>query len=77
MPRIVYQITISNPWKTGDPTLSGACFPSIGLAADTLRQHGFMYSEEANLWHNGATEAWIDRRPVYNVALGKEEVQLR
>ena len=77
MEKIVYQISISNPAKADKPELNGACFSSFGVAADTLRLHGFEYSEEAALYHNGSTEAWITRRPVSSVILGVEEVQFR
>lgn len=73
----VYEISVSDPKKC-NPGLDGACFASIGLAADTLRKNGFEYSEEAELWHNGRTEAWISRIQVHSkIMLGKEEVQLR
>lgn len=79
MSKTVYQISGSNPQKFGNKDLYGACFSSFGLAADSLRENGFEYSEEAELWHNGATEAWILRRPVRDrvIMLGVEEVQLR
>ena len=69
----VFKICVSNP------ELNEACFSSIELAEGTLRENGFEYSEDAELWHNGATEAWIVRRPVSDrvIMLGVEEVQLR
>ena len=79
MNSIIYQIKVSDPSKCGSPALANACFSSHGLAAATLRNYGFTYSEEADLWHNGHTEAWITRCPVHDnaVMLGAEEVQLR
>ena len=77
MARSVYQITISDPTKVDSYELNGACFSSLGTAADTLRLHGFEYSEEAELWHNGSTEAWITRHPLNTTLLGAERVQLR
>lgn len=75
--KTIYRITVSNPQKC-NPELDGACFESFGLAADTLRENQFEYSYDAELWHNGRTEAWISRVPLRNkIMFGKEEVQLR
>jgi hypothetical protein len=72
----VYQITVSNPAKVANG-ISGACFCSRELAEETLVKHGFVYSDDAELWHNGSTEAWVSLRPINYVSLGVEEVQLR
>lgn len=61
------------------------CFSEESLAVSTLLDFGFGYSAEAELWHNGATEAWITKReirtkPLFwnsSVSFAKEEVQLR
>ena len=75
--KVIYRITVSAPEKC-NPELHGACFESFGLSADTLRMNNFEYSYEAELWHNGSSEAWISRVPLRKkVMLGKEEVQLR
>lgn len=71
-----YQIEVSNPDKVAKG-ISGACFDSKELAEETLVKHGFVYSDDAKLWHNGATEAWVNLRIVSHVSLGVEEVQLR
>ncbi len=85
MARYIYQICVSNPWKTGDPSIDNMCFSEESLAVSTLLDFGFGYSAEAELWHNGATEAWITKReirtkPLFwnsSVSFAKEEVQLR
>ena len=75
MSKFVYQISVSNPAKA-DKRLYRACFPTIGLAADTLRLHGFMYYEDSELWHNGSTEAWITRIPILNTVIHHEDATI-
>lgn len=58
----IYQISASNPLKADD--LDGLCFRKLKRAVEVLNEHGFQYSFEAELFHNGATEAWIMRRAV-------------
>lgn len=85
MARYIYQICVSNPWKTGDTSIDNMCFSEESLAVSTLLDFGFGYSAEAELWHNGATEAWITKREIrtkplfwnQSVSFAKEEVQLR
>lgn len=60
----IYQICVSNPWKVADG-VSSRCFSSYRKAALFLYDSDFMFSPEANLWHNGATEAWIVKHLVH------------
>ena len=56
----IYQIEASNSRKACG--LDGKCFRSETRAMLALYEHGFEYSSEAKLYHNGATEAWIVKR---------------
>jgi len=58
----IYQIEASNPRKACG--LDSKCFRSETRAMLALYEHGFEYSSEAKLYHNGATEAWIVKREV-------------
>ena len=74
----IYQITVSNQDKV-KPSLRRACFSSKEAANDTLRENGFTYYKDSDLWHNGSTEAWVEEHVVNEnkLLLGKEEVHLR
>ena len=73
----LFQIMVQDPWKVDDTKLVGALYETRTQAAVVLTQQGFvMMSPDNQMWSNGATEAWIVKRPL-NPVLGKEEVQLR
>ena len=73
---VIYQISVSDPWLVEDTRIVGSCYDSVDAAEEELARHGFLFSQDAGIWHNGSTEAWIVTRPL-NPVLGVEEVQLR
>lgn len=68
--RYVYQIKASVPYKAG-VDVDSSCFSNYFKAYDFLLSVGFEpipgtdSSSSPMLWHNGSTEAWIHRYPVF------------
>lgn len=73
--RHVYTIEVSNVAKVSNKDMVGKRFFSKAAAEAALLCDGFQQSPECDIWHNGATEAWITDRVIST--LGVEEVQLR
>lgn len=57
--RNIYQIVCSVNYKAQN--VANRVFTNLDKAIITLEENGFNYSKEAKLWHNGATEAWIEK----------------
>ncbi|MCR5408116.1 MAG: hypothetical protein K6E61_03320 [Bacteroidales bacterium] len=73
--RHVYTIKVSNVAKVSNKDMVGKRFFSKAEAECALMRDGFCQIPACDLWHNGATEAWIVDKVIST--LGVEEVQLR
>lgn len=59
----IYQIQTSDPSKACG--LDGKCFWEERDARYDLFEHGFQYSKDSDIFHNGATEAWLVKRKLH------------
>lgn len=61
--QVFYEIIFSDESKSGFPFANHARFKDHDFLFYFLYANGFMYSPESDLFHNGATDAWI--QPCY------------